>query len=368
MSDQTKSVKGIALHLPQFHSIPENDEWWGEGFTEWTSVKKAKSRFRGHYQPHIPSNNNYYDLSDISVLEQQATLARKYGVYGFCFYHYWFNGKLLLETPLHQMLETGKPDFPFCLSWANENWTRRWDGAEHEVLMRQDYCNQDDLEHIRYLIPFFNDKRYIKIDNKPVFLVYRSELHPGIKETTKLWRDEAVKAGFKGLFLIRMENFARNIDPFDHGFDAGLEFAPDITMTGPKSHKKNPVKYALNKALHAVGIKKDAIFENRIFDYSTLMHNMINRDVPDYTYLRSVCPSWDNSSRRKIDAVIYVGASPEKFGKWLEAVRDYSLEKLPADQRFIFINAWNEWGEGCHLEPDEKFHYSYLEQVKRVLS
>jgi lipopolysaccharide biosynthesis protein len=175
-----KKIRSIAIHLPQYHTIPENDEWWGEGFTEWTNVKKAKPLFEGHHQPHVPLSNNYYDLSENKALCKQAELAKKYGIDGFCFYHYWFNGKKLLEKPLEQMLERGTPDFPFMLCWANENWTRTWDGMDKHILMKQEYGFEDDEAHFDYLLPFFKDDRYIKIDGKPVFLVYRTELFPDI--------------------------------------------------------------------------------------------------------------------------------------------------------------------------------------------
>ncbi|RZL43083.1 MAG: glycosyl hydrolase, partial [Pedobacter sp.] len=271
------NVKPIAFYLPQYHAIKENNEWWGEGFTEWTNVKKANPKFKNHYQPHIPINNNYYDLSDNNVLEEQAKIAQRYGVYGFCFYHYWFNGELLLETPLNNMLANKNPQLPFCLCWANENWTRTWDGQEKEVLKKQNYSLADDLEHIKYLIPFFADERYIKIDGKPVFLMYRTELHPNIKEASEIWREEVKKVGFPDLYLIRVENFERNIDPVLHGFDAGTEFAPDGKYSGEKAAKKNMLSYLVRKMLHKSSIKRSAKFTNKVFSYPTLVNNMINK-------------------------------------------------------------------------------------------
>ncbi|RRN76393.1 glycosyl hydrolase, partial [Pseudoxanthomonas sp. SGD-10] len=284
-------IKPIALYLPQYHEIEENNQWWGKGFTEWTNVKKAKALFEGHYQPHVPLNQHYYDLTNINELVNQASLARDYGIYGFCFYHYWFNGKLLLETPLHNMLESGKPDFPFCLCWANENWTRTWDGQEKEVLMKQEYSLEDDKAHIKYLIPFFKDSRYIKIGNKPVFLMYRTELHPDIKSATVIWREEVKKAGFDDLFLIRIENFKKDINPDTYGFDAGMEFAPDTAYQGKKVAKKNMVSYIFKKILHNLNLKKSAHYQHGIWSYETLMNNMINKPPFDYKYFRCVCPS-----------------------------------------------------------------------------
>lgn len=363
-----KKIKPIALYLPQYHMIQENDQWWGEGFTEWTNVKKAVPLFKDHYQPHVPLDQKYYDLSSNEVLIQQADLAKKYGVYGFCFYHYWFNGKLLLEKPLHNLLQSKEPDFPFCLSWANENWTRAWDGQEKQVLMQQSYALADDLKHIEYLIPFFKDKRYIKIDGKPVFLMYRSELHPNINAATDLWRKEVKKAGFPDLYLIRMENFKRNINPRDHGFDAGMEFAPDYKLRGKKINKRNMLSYLFNKSIHKMGIKKSAYFENGIFSYPAVAKAMSAKNHPGYSYFRCIAPSWDNSARRKKNATIFIDSSPELFEEWAKKMNEYTAEHLPENERFLFINAWNEWGEGCHLEPDEKCGDSYLKALKKALN
>jgi lipopolysaccharide biosynthesis protein len=361
-------IKAIALYLPQYHEVEENNIWWGKGFTEWTNVKKANPLFRDHYQPHIPLDNNYYDLSSNDVLINQAALAEAYGIYGFCFYHYWFNGKLLLEKPIHNLLANKAPDFPFCLSWANENWTRKWDGAEQQVLMRQEYSLEDDKAHINYLLPIFNDERYIKIDGKPVFLMYRSELHPNIKEATEVWREEAKKYGFHDLYLIRMENFERGILPSLHGFDAGMEFGPDWTLKGKKSAKRNMLSYAFKKTLHLSGIKTSAFFQHGIFSYPVVVKKMINRETPNYTYFRCISPSWDNSARRKQGALIYIDSTPKLFREWTKRMAAYTIEHLPKDERFLFINAWNEWGEGCHLEPDQEHGHDYLQALKDGLA
>lgn len=361
------SIKPIALYLPQYHTIKENDEWWSEGFTEWTNVKKAEPLFPGHYQPHIPENNNYYDLGTFHEMENQALLAKKYGIYGFCFYHYWFNGKLLLEKPLHDMLELGKPDMPFCLSWANENWTRAWDGQQKQILIKQEYSLDDDLQHIQYLIPFFKDPRYIKIDGKPVFLMYRSELHPNIKEATNIWRREAQKAGFKDLYLIRMEHFQKNINPAMHGFNAGMEFSPDSAYKGKKLAKHNMAKYLFNKLLNQLNIKKTPENEHSIYSYATLVDNTIKKPDFDYKYFKCVSPSWDNSSRRKKKATIFIDSTPDLFEKWTKEVMAYTAAKFEPTEQFFFINAWNEWAEGCHLEPDLKNGHSYLESFRKAL-
>lgn len=358
-------LKPIAIYLPQFHTIPENDVWWGEGFTEWTNVKKAKSYFPDHYQPHEPLDDNYYDLSDSSVMVKQAELARQYGIEGFCFYHYWFTGHLLLEKPLHNMLLTGTPDMPFCLCWANENWTRTWDGQDKEVLIEQHYSTEDDRNHIQYLIPFFKDERYIKIDNKPVFLMYRTELHPNIHEAVKIWREEAKKAGFDDLYLIRVENHLKGIAPSEHGFDAAMEFAPDSNYKGKKVAKHNYVKYLFGKLLHKSGIYKSAHYENGIYHYTSMMNSLMKKPKPPYKYFRSVFPSWDNSARRKHNATIYLGSTPHLFEQWVSKMAQYTRENLPEKEQLLFINAWNEWAEGNHLEPDKKWGTQYLEALKK---
>lgn len=362
-----ENIKPIALYLPQYHEIEENNQWWGKGFTEWTNVKKARPLFKAHYQPHIPQNGNYYDLSEPQVMSEQAALAKAFGIYGFCFYHYWFNGKLLLEKPLHQLLSSGQPDFPFCLSWANENWTRTWDGEEKQVLMKQNYSLDDDRQHIRYLMPFFKDPRYIKMEGKPVFLMYRSELHPDIQEATKIWREEAKKAGFPDLYLIRMENFKRDLDPAIHGFDAGMEFAPDSKLRGKKVTKSKPVLHVINKLLHQSGIKRSNYYAHGVFSFPDMVRNMIARPAPAYPYFRCICPSWDNSARRKKGAAVYMDATPSLFKEWAGKMMSYTRKHLPENKQLLFINAWNEWGEGCHLEPDEKWGTAYLEALQAAL-
>ncbi len=226
--------RAIAFYLPQFHPIPENDEWWGKGFTEWTNVAKAGPLFEGHYQPHIPGELGYYDLRLPQARQAQAELAKEYGIYGFCYYHYWFNGKLLLNQPLDEVLASGEPDFPFCLCWANEDWTRAWDGRSGSVLIKQDYNDKDDLHHIMYLKHIFEDTRYIRIDGRPLFLVYRANRMPNPKRTTKIWREQARKHGIGELYLCRVESFPdEHTDPGAIGFDASVEFQPDWPDLGP---------------------------------------------------------------------------------------------------------------------------------------
>ncbi|AFD08488.1 glycoside hydrolase family 99-like domain-containing protein [Solitalea canadensis] len=360
-------IKPIAIYLPQFHPIKENNEWWGQGFTEWTNVTKSLPKFKGHYQPHLPTDLGFYDLRLHDTLIEQAKLAQEHGIYGFCFYHYWFNGKLLLETPLHNLLKNKTPDFPFCLCWANENWTRRWDGLEEEVLIKQDHTIQDDLEHIKYLITFFKDDRYIKIENKPVLLVYRSELHPQINECTKMWREEVRKEGFEDIYLIRVENFVTNVNPESHGFDAAMEFAPSFSGQLKKTYKKNVAKYLTTKVLDKLKIQTRADLNNNIYDYRDLIDLMTNRPVPTYKRFRAICPGWDNSARRKSNATIFINSSPKSYSVWLKDIIDYTKENFSDGEQLFFINAWNEWAEGCHLEPCIKWGKAYLEETKKVV-
>lgn len=348
-------MKIIAFFLPQFHSIPENDRWWGKGFTEWTNVKKAQPLFEGHYQPRIPMNNYYYNLLDEETREWQANLAKEHGIYGFCYYHYWFKGKQLLEKPAQEILRLKKPDFPFCFAWANEPWTRAWDGSDREVLMPQSYGDENDWrEHFEYLLNFFKDKRYIKVDNKPMFVIYRPSSIPNCKEMLDKWKQWSLEAGFKGLHLVEMLTIFDNTKVYD--FDAAIEFEPMYTVGHDKSFK-DKIKWKLNE------IKNKGY---RILDYDEIWGKIIlrNRKERDVIY-KGAFVDWDNSPRKK-HALIFKGSNPEKFGKYLlEQAR--KVKELPENQQFLFINAWNEWAEGTYLEPDERYKDGYLKEVKKVV-
>ena len=228
MSAIKNDVRLLAFYLPQFHPVPENDEWWGKGFTEWTNVAKGQPLFPGHYQPHLPADLGFYDLRVPEVRQAQADLAREYGIYGFCYYHYWFNGKRLLERPLDEMLATGEPAFPFCLCWANENWTKVWDGADQHILIAQEYSPEDDRRHIQWLVRVFRHQNYIRIDGKPLFLIYRISKLPDPMQTTSIWREEARKAGIGEIYLATVESLREDrVDPTHNGCDAAVEFQPD---------------------------------------------------------------------------------------------------------------------------------------------
>ena len=349
----------LAFHLPQYHPIPENDEWWGPGFTEWRNVARATPLFPGHYQPHLPADLGYYDLRLPEVRQQQADLARQYGIHGFCYYHYWFSGKQLLERPVAEILSSGQPDFPFCLCWANENWTRRWDGQDQEVLIAQHYSLADDEAHLRALLPYFHDPRYIRIHNKPLFLVYRASALPDPRATTALWRQLAQQHGLDGLYLVKVESFPteRNRHPELDGFDAALDFQPDWGSLPPPLQP--PLRW---KLLHKLGLARPHPFlTNRVFSYPDVVAAMLARQPVPYPRFPCVTPAWDNTARRRNGgATILHGSTPSAFGHWLRAVLadQPTLGQLP--EPFVFINAWNEWAEGNHLEPDLKLKYELL--------
>jgi hypothetical protein len=353
-------LRTIAFHLPQYHPIPENDEWWGKGFTEWRNVCKAKPLFDGHYQPHLPSDLGFYDLRLPETRIAQADLAREYGIDGFCYYHYWFNGKRLLERPVEELLASGKPDFPFCLCWANENWTRRWDGQDSSILIEQVYSEADDRAHIQDLFRFFTDPRYIRVNGKPLFLVYRTENIPDPARTAKVWREESRKAGIGELYLVRVESVGR-FNPFEIGFDAALEFAPDWDSMRSKITSFSSDDPGLPELIE---IPSEVYENNYTRSYLELTAQMLKKVQPSYPWFRCVTPSWDNSARRSDKAVILLGSTPLIYQKWLEQVINRTIASNRPAERLVFINAWNEWAEGNHLEPCIKWGRSYLKATK----
>ena len=356
--------KLLAFHLPQYHPIPENDQWWGPGFTEWRNVTRAKPLFPGHYQPHVPADLGYYDLRLPEVRYQQASLALQYGIYGFCYYHYWFSGRQLLERPVAEILSSGEPDFPFCLCWANENWTRRWDGMDQEILIAQNYSRLDDEIHLLSLIPYFKDPRYIKIGNKPLFLVYRVSHLPSPSSTAETWRAIAKQHGFDDLYLVKVESSPTELEqhPDKDGFNASLDFQPDWGG----GYFPYPFKPSRREAfLRNFGLTGPFRYgTNAVYTYPEVVDAMINRPHVNYPRFPCVTPGWDNSSRRPNgQASIIVNSTPSLYGKWLRAVLEdtYTLQSLP--EPIVFINAWNEWGEGNHLEPDLRWGHAYLQET-----
>lgn len=359
-------IRPIAIYLPQFHPIPENDEWWGRGFTEWTNVAKAKPLFEGHHQPHLPADLGFYDLRLEAVRIAQAEMAKANGIHGFCYYHYWFNGKRLLERPLNDVLKTGKPDFPFCVCWANENWSRRWDGNDHQVLIKQEYNESDDEAHMRYLCTLFSDERYIRVDDKPVFVVYKTGLLPDINRTAETWRRVAREEGIGEIYLCRMESWVpgddgKIIDPTSLGFDASIEFFP--------SRKVHPTRIwgsLSSRILNKLKIKTSPFLKNLIYDYGSLVEEAKKVKPATYKLYPGIIPGWDNSARRKEWAMIMHHASPKLYKNWLQHIVQH-FQPYSRQENFIFINAWNEWAEGNHLEPCSRWGNAYLQATKEVL-
>lgn len=352
---QQEIAKTIALYLPQFHPIPENDFHWGKGFTEWTNVTKAIPYFDGHYQPKLPTELGFYDLRLQEVIEAQSLMAKEYGIYGFCFYLYWFNGKKLLYKPIENMLKSKKFDMHFCFCLANENWTKRWDGQNRDIIIAQNHSLEDDVAFIKNFLPIFEDERYIKVDGKPVLLVYRTELFPDIRKTVDLWKEEARKYGFKDIYLIRCEGFDSNTKPQDISFDASYEV--------PVFYLPDELLY---DSIYKLNIRAD--FEGKIFDYDKVAnYYMINRKFPEYKRFKTVMARWDNTPRYGAKSVILYNESPEKYSEWLFDSLIKTAERYNPDEQFVFIHSWNEWAEGAFIEPDLRYGRKYLEATKRAI-
>lgn len=350
-----EKVRLIAFYLPQFHPIPENDHWWGAGFTEWTSVSAARSLYQGHHQPRQPADLGFYDLRVAEVREAQARLAREYGVSAFCYYYYWFEGRRLLERPLEEMLASGSPDFPFCLCWANENWTRRWDGLSRDILIAQRYT-PDALRRFAFEITrYFKDPRYLRHRGEPVFLVYRMSEIPAFakvaQEWRRIWRENGV--GAVHLCAVRFHTDSLPLQPKDAGVDAYVEFPP-----------------------HGVDVKRiegslpglAAGFAGIVYDYDAVVSDNLARHAHSETSQlhRGVMTGWDNTARRGDSAHICHGATPAAFRRWLRGTVLQEGAKRPGEEKLVFINAWNEWAEGAYLEPDKKYGRGYLEAVRSV--
>lgn len=373
-----KNNKIIAMYFPQFHEIAENNEWWGTGFTDWNNVKGGSPQFEGHYQPRVPLNNNYYDQSKLETLAWQVNLAKEHGIFGFCHYHYWFNGKQLLETPSNLVLENKEIDFPFCLSWANETWSRRWDGRDNEILIEQTHPVSQTAwkTHFDYLIRFWKDERAIKVDGKPVFIIYRPQYINGINEMIEYWQKLARENGLIGLYIIHQQSFEQPNSNTLKSFDAIFQFQP---ATAVNAQRKKAVlsKVAIMSVLRLLPEKiQDRLraiktkFRNNVkrHDYDEVWRTIIDlKPHKDLTTYPGCFVDWDNTARYKNRATLYNKASPERFEYWLsKLLNTMSQRKLP--ENFIFLNAWNEWSEGAYLEPDEKYEYSYLEAIKRMLA
>jgi glycosyltransferase involved in cell wall biosynthesis len=347
LTDLTLQSKTIAFYLPQYHPIPENDQWWGKGFTEWTNVTAATPSFATHDQPRLPSEFGFYDLRLPDIYPQQVALAREYGIDGFCYYYYWFNGRRLLERPLNDMLQRPDIDFPFCICWANESWSRRWDGRDREILLNQDHTVAGDNRFIQDVLPILQDPRYIKVDGKPMLLVYRPELMANPVVTARVWRQAAIDGGLPGLHICAVQ--FEITDPRLVAFDALVEFPPhflpnyDITGVVPQ-------------------ISGD--FLGKICDYYAGMLTLLDRPRPDFPLYRGAMLAWDNTPRRKNRALIFHYSSPEAYRQWLRRLLLQAPENAHAAESFVFINAWNEWAEGATLEPSQHQGRAFLEATR----
>lgn len=341
------TIKLIAYYLPQFHEIPENNEAWGKGFTEWRNVKKAVPLYDGHNQPREPLSDNYYSLLDIETMKWQASLAEKYGIYGFCFYHYWFkDGRKVLEKPAEMLLSHQEVEMPFCFSWANEPWTKSWHGAagEKEILLEQGYGSEEQWrKHFEYLFPFFCDERYIKVDGKPVFLIYQINKIGCFNRMVDYWNNLAVSRGLPGIYIVDMlTNDGKR--SYNKRVSATVDFQPGKIQRRLKS-----------RSCEEGGCRKLSYDDNCFF--------MLN-EIHKKNEFRCVFIDYDDTPRRGMKGVVYEGSSPEKFGRYLQKTIELSTKE---ESGFIFVNAWNEWGEGNYLEPDKKNGYAYLEAVQMAM-
>ncbi len=346
-------AKLVAFYLPQFHPIPENNSWWGEGFTEWTNVTRAKPLFAGHRQPRLPADLGFYDLRVGEVMHQQAALARQYGIFGFCFYYYWFSGRRLLERPLDYWVSDAGPDFPFCLCWANENWSRRWDGSAHEILMSQTYSVDNDKRFFEDVLPLLRHRSYIRVRGAPMLLVYRVTELPDPAGTAATWRRLAAAAGLPGIFLVAVQ-FSKARDPRPFGFDAAVQFAP--WAVGGRG-RLDPSK------IKDIGEG----FRGSIEDYIALVMQSVNDPPTEYVRYRCAFPNWDNTPRRREKGYMFLNASPKAYGQWLRYLVAEAVQMRHRQEPFVFINAWNEWAEGAFLEPDRDFGRALLEVTYAAL-
>lgn len=348
-----KCPKTIAFYLTQFAPCKQNDEWWGRGFTEWTNVTKTVPLFIGHHQPQLPIDLGFYDLRVPEVMERQIELAKHYGVEAFCFYYYWFSGTRMLERPLFNFLNEKSLDFPFCLCWANEPWSRRWDGSEDDLLIGQNLTDDDDQKFMEDIFPFISDPRYIKVDGKPLLIIYRPHFWSKERVHTLLdnFRSYAKEAGLNGLYMAMAltHNFFEN--PEDWGFDAGVEFPPHMCGGVPRADVQ-----LVNEN-----------FCGSIHDVRELVNEKANMGPSEYVTLKTVFPAWDNTARKNDNALIFHHTEPDVYKTWLKNALTYTRDNNPANAQYVFINAWNEWAEGAHLEPDRKYGYAFLQATAEAL-
>lgn len=349
-------MKTLAINLPAYHEIPENDEWWGKGFTEWDNVRGGKPLYKGHYQPVVPLNKNYYNLSKKEDILAQIKLAKEYNIYGFVYYHYWFgNGKMLFQKPLEILRDEIDEDFHYCLCWANDTWITTWHGLEPKTLIEQLYPGLEDWKkHFEYLASYFGDNRYIKIDGKPVLFIYQPHKIPNYDDMIDYWNDAAIEKGFNGIYVVEYIS-SKCRDLYSMKSSAVFEFEPQYTMFFDIS-KINLFKRFISKKL------KNTDFQSYDFLWKCINSRM--RVYSGKTIFKGCCVGWDNSPRKGKESMIIRGKSPEKFKKYFKEFVNY--QRRDATDEYCVINAWNEWSEGAYLEPDEKDQYAYLEAIRDV--
>ena len=367
-------MKIIAFYLPQFHEIPENDEWWGEGFTEWVNVKKARPLFSGHNQPRIPLNGNYYDLSRDDVKKWQIDLAKSKGIYGFCFYHYWFNGHLLLQKPVEQFLNNTSLDFPFCICWANENWTNSWAAGGNKILIAQSYGDKEEWKlHFEYFLNFFRDERYIKEDGYPLLVIYRPDIMDNMNDIIDYWQELAIENGLPGIRIASQYSSIEDLHGDDSRLDYFIEYQPNYAARWVKGWLYNYIRVLKKRVTKIIDRKLPSKYfsthpiEPRLEmrDYDRYWNTILEHRPLSRKQIAGAFVDWDNTPRKGERGSVCYNSSPEKFkkffGKLLDKVnREYSTE-------YIFMFAWNEWAEGGYLEPDEKYGTEYLDAIHECL-
>ena len=385
-----KKARLIAFYLPQFHPIPENDEWWGAGFTEWTNVAKAKPLFPGHYQPRLPADLGFYDLRVPETRAAQAELARSSGIEGFCYWHYWFGGKRILERPITEVVESGQPDFPFCLGWANQTWTGIWHGAPGRILIEQTYPGREDHErHFYAALPAFSDKRYVRVDGKPLFLVYRPAELAAASEFIEQWQQLASQNGLPGIhFVAHVVKHDPVFDPWLLGFDSATVSGQSAIVSRTKIdivlarmrrelNVEGPLPVMTDLLVRSIALRERARSRLRrwrcqpvrLFDYGDASLFFLDQEglSPERCIYPCAVPNWDNSARSGLRALILHNSSPELFRlHFREALS--RVESFPPEKRIVFLKSWNEWAEGNYLEPDRKFGHRYLDVVREEVA
>lgn len=363
------NTKIFALYLPQFHEVKENSEWWGEGYTDWIAVKNAKPLFKTHYQPRIPKDGNYYDLTDVDVIRRQCQIAKKYGIDGFAIYHYWSNGKLLMDKPLQLLLNNEDVDINYFISWANHDFRQTWFGGDGHIMQVQEYGDENEIRaHYKYLSMYFRDKRYFFIDNKPVINIFNIENISNFNLRLRIWNEMAIDDGYDGIYLIatKSNTGVKSSTLLEKKYvDAVFVFEPSNVRSNGANEDK---AYIFFRRLRTVLLRqRNKIFKVKkpeLFDYKRANERMLRRKACGKQYY-CIFPDWDNTPRYGGNGIVFTGSTPELFG--IYAKKFYERSQAEGNE-ILMINAWNEWGESAYMEPDEKYGYAYLQQIKNLVS